>query len=502
MSVAKRSTTRGLVSLLGLVGFQPTGGWTTLTQTRYGTSLGRIYNESLGIEEPGSPLHSLGLLWTLPLFVDDQTGLGGTITWAWDEALCDHLLPSVNERYWMMSTVNCDALRASAHRAFDTWSMNHHHIKFTDVSARCVAEGMPATQCPHAEIALTAAEGLLAELGQLPATTIPSETLAADFRYTNGKSPIRTFGIYDSIRLVPAVVGATINIRANNVCWYTDSQFCSPLHGWKRFWGSPAAAYFVGATLFIAMWGFAVVGAVSVLFTAIKRNARAQQGLLAANKKKKKDDEDEGYWVHTQATLDAIASMTLRDVALRIFLIIAPWPYFMAAFHTCWNCYDFEAAMAHEVGTLLGLGPPNLAASNYHVGFANGSFVMGDSTCRGDIWAGVQAGVPPGAELDPLTSVRPSIMQDFTLHSPRNCLQLDDLEALSILYPSCQGSPMTPVCAKTALNLGWMRLLVFSVVPCIVAFVVAVAIQQCAYTNTLSELGLAPKKTYQDANFR
>jgi len=141
---------------------------------------------------------------------------------------------------------------------------------------------------------------------------------------------------------------------------------------------------------------------------------------------------------------------------------------------TCWDCFDFEAAIAHEVGHLLGLGHPDLAghetlagysgrgANSYHVDLARGQ-PFNSTTCLSP-WAGVRAGAPGNVSQG---GIRPSIMVDFTKHKPKSCLELDDLEALNVLYPDCLGGPSTPLCDKPALNLGWLRMLMFVGIFCI-----------------------------------
>lgn len=502
---------RLLLSLLACARVQQVHGWTTLTQQRFGTTIEIIHNESLGYTTHISPQQSLGLLWMLPQYPDDQTGLGGTITWAWDAQLCEYLLPSVNEQFWMFSLVSCESLRASAHRAFDTWAMNSHSIKFTDVSAQCDAAGLRAAECPHAEIALTVPippnatageEGSNSE--QNPIVSSPQEMLSVGFSYTNGLRPVRSFGqpgtayFYEVSRQVPSVVGGAIRFAAEDVCWYTDSQFCRPMHDWKQLWRSSEAAYVVGVTIFFAIWGFAVLGFGHMFCFSVKRATRVRNELLRDGGDDGEDDDP--VKARAEATLSVIESMPLRDVTMHLFLIIVPWPYFLAIFDTCWHCFDFEAATAHEIGHLLGLGNPDdvAALNSYHAGLANGSVIMGEHSCRGDLWGDVSLGVPPGAFVNSITGVRPTIMSTFTAHDPYTCLQPDDLEALTVLYPSCEGAPTTPVCAKAALNLGWLRLIIFSAGPVVVSFFVAIALQMAA-TVYLDKRRLAAATASKDA---
>ena len=56
-----------------------------------------------------------------------------------------------------------------------------------------------------------------------------------------------------------------------------------------------------------------------------------------------------------------VSEYSVTFMSLRVLLLILPWPFFTAMFSTCWGCYDFEAAVAHEVGHLLGFGHPDLA---------------------------------------------------------------------------------------------------------------------------------------------
>ena len=81
---------------------------------------------------------------------------------------------------------------------------------------------------------------------------------------------------------------------------------------------------------------------------------------------------------------------------------------------------------------------------------------------------------------DPATPVRDSIMISFTQHNPSVCLSLDDVEALYALYPDCT-RPRTaePVCFKTKHNIGWVRLGVYILFPCMLALLLALLVGAC-----------------------
>ena len=62
-------------------------------------------------------------------------------------------------------------------------------------------------------------------------------------------------------------------------------------------------------------------------------------------------------------------------------------------------------------------------------------------------------GVPAGAVLDPHTGVRPAAMASFGVGNMYRCLQPDDLEGLTALYPpNCVGAHapnVTPIVCPT-----------------------------------------------------
>lgn len=489
-----------LAPLLASVG--PAQAWVTETQSRHGTTIEYIRNESLGrVVTGGTPEQSLGLLWTQPEFLGDDTGLGGSITWAWDPALCDKMLPKFNEDFWFFSLINCDSVKASVLRALHTWEANSRHIKFHDVSAKCEATLTSDGVCPAAEIIFTLNASEPVTFYTPPARTVRTEVMSVNFRYTNGLEPVRGFGdkaaaaeaamaagspeglgYFTAKRPVPAVVGASVIYRTEDVCWYADSQFCGPMHDWKHSWRNPDTAYVAGVTTFFLIWICVVISVVYDFGMSFKRTTRMHQKLLREGgddpkEPKEEDDAARNWRERKEALCGVVATLSLRGITLRLFLIMVPWAYFTAVFRSCWQCYDFEAATAQQIGHILGLGTPDrvpATVNQYHAGFAAGAAAMVNaSTCPGDLWADVWPGVPADAAIDPLTNVRPSIMQAFSLHTPRSCLELDDLEALNVLYPDCEGAPTTPVCAKPALNLGWLRLIVFAGGPLFVSIMIA-----------------------------
>jgi hypothetical protein len=75
--------------------------WATRSQTKWGVSVEAIRNQMNGGDPTPQPWAELGSLWTLhpnpTTEADAMRGLGGGITWAWDPALCDLLLPTFRE---------------------------------------------------------------------------------------------------------------------------------------------------------------------------------------------------------------------------------------------------------------------------------------------------------------------------------------------------------------------------------------------------------------------
>ena len=75
--------------------------WSTKSQTNLGVTVEAIQNQMAGGPKTPVPYGELGYLWNLipnPETEEDALrGLGGGITWAFDDNLCDSLLPRFKE---------------------------------------------------------------------------------------------------------------------------------------------------------------------------------------------------------------------------------------------------------------------------------------------------------------------------------------------------------------------------------------------------------------------
>ena len=233
--------------------------WISTSQAKYGSQLDELAAASHGTSRV-SAFRSLGGLWSLPRDPLDPRGLGGSITWALDPALCEHMLPRMSEGFWTQTFVGCGMLKSAIQRALDAWSINHALISFTDVSSLCDIEaaaadgdsstlggggqlGMrtPRTGCSHAELYMTvrgnatSAELLPDGRDAEPAQAITYPQLTNSFRYTNGESPIMLVGGLLLARQVVEVKGGRIEFDTSPFrCYYLDHAFCAPFNAMKR----------------------------------------------------------------------------------------------------------------------------------------------------------------------------------------------------------------------------------------------------------------------------
>ena len=461
----------------------PAPAWITITQAKHGVSIGDIYNASIGVTD-GNPELTLGYRWSMPTNVGDHTGLGGTITWAWDARLCDKLY--IKDQFWFISLVNCDGVRSSMHRAFDTWSMNSKFIKFTDVTEQCTRAGyVPPTYCPYAEVVVSFVPPLPAnetfDADAEPAESASHTKISTTFTATSGERPVRGFGNkavnmwFTVFRPVIETIGGTINFRTD-VCWYVDSEFCQGFHDWKRQGGS-VGANFTFSFFFLIAWFIAVGFMLYHVALIVKSSTKLHAKLLTETGVDVDGDglDDPTMTARVETFFAVVAEFPLRGTTLGMLVIMIPWSFFSAV-RNCWDCYDFEAAAAHEIGHLLGLGHPDLASQETLPGFLSkgtssyqmllaGGERLNATTCVNP-WTDVYAGVPPNSAATSVTNgFRRSIMEKLTQDPVSTCLQADDLEALNVLYPDCGGGPVVPVCNKSALNLGWMRIMLFFIGP-------------------------------------
>ena len=98
-----------------------TASWLSISQARYGVRVEDMqqmtrYGSSLNADR------SLGWLWSAARTTTDTKGLGQSITWAWDPALCTRLLPAFRSDAFGIPLIDCNTIRATMHRAFSTWS--------------------------------------------------------------------------------------------------------------------------------------------------------------------------------------------------------------------------------------------------------------------------------------------------------------------------------------------------------------------------------------------
>ena len=157
--------------------------------------------------------------------------------------------------------------------------------------------------------------------------------------------------------------------------------------------------------------------------------------------------------------IDLLASLPLGMLLVSIFFLVFSPTVYLRVFLPCWDCFDFGATIAHEVGHGLGFQHPDqMPALNLVANVSVGGAGWNDTYCFDPL---------EHVALRPFPADGDTLMMSMTRHRGRTCLTADDLEGLNFLYPDCDEppTPREPICTTSRSLSGVLRLLVAVGIP-------------------------------------
>lgn len=186
----------------------------------------------------GPPVHLPGKAyrWSLPAETSSNEGLGGGISWVLDPAFCDHLISRFPERSLIrgvtsfVTFISCSDIHDAVIRGLNTWSANHKHVSFNDISASAPCASPSASiddGCPW-ELYIGTENG--GDHPSLAAYVVNHRRSKRDARwYTR---PVRSPS-------GATATGVDAHWRSvmrfqTGICWYLDATFCYAFHSMDR----------------------------------------------------------------------------------------------------------------------------------------------------------------------------------------------------------------------------------------------------------------------------
>lgn len=429
-----------------------------------------------------------------------RAGLGGGIAYTIDGELCRQVLPRFRDDILPRAGafVTCERLAGAVAHAASAWSANNHAVYFVNAGPDVCSEGedVRSSGCIEPELRFSvsapspsrAARRALQDIGAF--TTAQTRSFSGVAK-TNGRFSNSSREIFS----------ATMELNGD-ACWYLDATFCTPLHTFGRLLTQSTVFSLLALLLFFG-WAIALLSVslalISIAYiikadavsarvgavTGVSQSPTLDNGASTGMARKERAPIPALAGVIEQLQLEAepsrlgsrreLAELVLRRtaglVARRVWvlfpvwlLLLAPPLVFELIVHPCFECFDFEATILHELGHVLGLGHPSASATSGNNLYATER--LSPSNCEAE-----EQLVRTTEEF-----AADALMNTQTRAGQPRCLAQDDLDGLNFLYPTCSNLVSTPRCSPSEHDYGYVRLGVILTVPLLLAFISAAAI--------------------------
>jgi len=382
--------------------------------------------------------------WDVPAESSDNSGLGGGIQWYLNPAFCDEMIQQFPEESVagylnVMPFVTCTDILDAIQRGFETWEANHKSLRFTDVttSALCAnATGSASSDpCPW-ELYIGTDDG--SQLPDLAAYVVNyrASHLGESFATVRSPSGVEVAGV-DAFR-------RSVMKFQTHICWYLDATFCYYFHMGEA---DGVDVLLIVRISLIMLFTLASARVCAILILALWALVDGRCCPSGKPSRVAPETAQRRRWrLNCRGTLDYLSTVSPGTTIVALFFVIFPPVFYDRIFLPCWQCYDFEAAVAHELGHVLGFDHPDTNAGHN----LEATCEVTNATCANPFGC---------SELQPYADASLSIMHSLTRSLPRTCLAETDRAGLHALYPVCDGLQPTEVaCSKSTQLSGWLRL--------------------------------------------